>query len=559
MGDDAPLSWAPPRPSASDGSSPSPPPPGLRFPPGLPIPGAPRPQHAVPAQSHEPPVAPPTSSFSAYSRFQPRCGHLMMTRVYDLNFRCERCNRHGSFGWLYRCTEHREPLIEDINRLGFKTAFDPIGEHFAGQMSLGKHGPDKRMDNYSVIREMTTEQLHTYTPDQLVKLLEQRENVWTKAEQDKRAQQPPRTLADFAAGVPRNIVNFPSQLTGGGPWNSNAPNDRPWVPPRHDECKFMVCSACYRAAKDKSWVSLDGIVEGDIPPTVATAYSFVYMKERPVCIAEVVGRLGYRAVPLPRHHLARRHSDPIIIGVRNIHLQPDSLRMPVIPVIEYKPGDEYDPDADTDWETIPDDASDESLSGSYISSGGTVHMLPQGRTLRRSPPLTTLRALLNPPDGGQAWNETRTVDVIEPTPLPPVETLPAGVVANLQGEDLRAYHGAFYFSMDWALELAAQVELPEADIDEELWMLDEAFGSMDYAEEGGDDGQFGYAYHVENHDDEQRFADQSPGGQPAAGHPSGPHDSGSQRFGSEPPHGAGGIAVREESKEGGLADLVTQL
>ena len=60
----------------------------------------------------------------------------------------------------------------------------------------------------------------------------------------------------------------------------------------------MVCRACYRAAKDKAWVSLDGIVEGDISPTVATAYSFVHVGERPVCNAEVVGSLGYRAVPL---------------------------------------------------------------------------------------------------------------------------------------------------------------------------------------------------------------------------------------------------------------------
>jgi hypothetical protein len=44
-------------------------------------------------------------------------------------------------------------------------------------MSLGQWGPDKRQDKYSVLREMSQEQMQTYTPQQLATILTQRENV----------------------------------------------------------------------------------------------------------------------------------------------------------------------------------------------------------------------------------------------------------------------------------------------------------------------------------------------------------------------------------------------
>lgn len=73
---------------------------------------------------------------------------------------------------------------------------------------------------------------------------------------------------------------------------------RPWVPRMQEECTFRACHRCYRRAAEKAWLSLDGIVNGDIPPTAAGAYSFHYMQQRPVCKASVVANLGYRAVPL---------------------------------------------------------------------------------------------------------------------------------------------------------------------------------------------------------------------------------------------------------------------
>lgn len=74
--------------------------------------------------------------------------------------------------------------------------------------------------------------------------------------------------------------------------------DSPWVPTLQQECRFKACHHCYRRAAEKAWLSLDGIVNGDIPPTAAGAYSFHYMQQRPVCDALVVSNLGCRAVPM---------------------------------------------------------------------------------------------------------------------------------------------------------------------------------------------------------------------------------------------------------------------
>ncbi|OIW34111.1 hypothetical protein CONLIGDRAFT_557246, partial [Coniochaeta ligniaria NRRL 30616] len=203
------------------------------------------------------------------------CGHITMTRIYHVGFRCERCNRHGPFGWLYRCTEHRELILDDMNRRGFEVAFDKIGADFAEQMSLGKWGPDKRHDKYSVLREMTQEQMQSYTPDQIATLLAQRENV------------PP--FRSFSGYSGRNLFDtMPDE----------DPTETPWVPVMQYECQYKACHHCYRRAAEKSWLSLDGIVNGDIPPTAAGAYSFHYMQQRPICDASVVSNLGYRAVPL---------------------------------------------------------------------------------------------------------------------------------------------------------------------------------------------------------------------------------------------------------------------
>lgn len=58
-----------------------------------------------------------------------------------------------------------------------QVAFDKIGVAFSEHMSLGKRGPDARSDKFSFLKEITDEQMQTYTPSQILTILAQRENV----------------------------------------------------------------------------------------------------------------------------------------------------------------------------------------------------------------------------------------------------------------------------------------------------------------------------------------------------------------------------------------------
>lgn len=42
-----------------------------------------------------------------------QCTHLTMTRLYTTDYRCCICLQVGSMGWVYRCTQDRELLLEN--------------------------------------------------------------------------------------------------------------------------------------------------------------------------------------------------------------------------------------------------------------------------------------------------------------------------------------------------------------------------------------------------------------------------------------------------------------
>ena len=48
-----------------------------------------------------------------------QCTHLTTTRLFTKDFRCVCCCREGSFGWLYRCTQDRDNLLEDEIERGY--------------------------------------------------------------------------------------------------------------------------------------------------------------------------------------------------------------------------------------------------------------------------------------------------------------------------------------------------------------------------------------------------------------------------------------------------------
>jgi len=72
------------------------------------------------------PLIPPQAPFT----FQPRrvaqtkpkngqCTHLTMTRMYSTEYRCMLCGHHSSNGWLFRCIQDRELMLEDDLERGY--------------------------------------------------------------------------------------------------------------------------------------------------------------------------------------------------------------------------------------------------------------------------------------------------------------------------------------------------------------------------------------------------------------------------------------------------------
>lgn len=164
-------------------------------------------------------------------------------------------------------------------------------------MTLGKFGPDARSRKLSLLNEMSAEQMHTYTPQQIATVLTQRENV-----------SPPSTAVllricpNHTTKVHKTIAKERNQATHSvRSARRNFPDDnRPWMPDKRYECRHTVCHRCHHNGRDKSWVSLNGVLEGDVLPNVAVGLSFRYMGARPCVDARVVRNIGYRAVPLVR-------------------------------------------------------------------------------------------------------------------------------------------------------------------------------------------------------------------------------------------------------------------
>ncbi|KAK0623652.1 hypothetical protein B0T14DRAFT_186834 [Immersiella caudata] len=242
-----------------------------------------------------PPV--PTSTFASFKRlprklvvrsqparhWEARCGHTIMTRLYQGSYKCESCGRSGHFGWVYRCIEDRDAIIMDLKARSARYAFDKLGLVLGEQMSLGKFGADRRYKKYSFLTEITEDQLHTYTPAQLGIVMTQRDNVHRRIFEERCNPARPNHAAQ----------KYPD-------------DGKPWVPSRLWECQHKICQECNRSAKEKSWLSLDSIVNGDIPPHAATGFSFCHLGFRPEADVEVVRNIGYHAVPLPADHPARR-------------------------------------------------------------------------------------------------------------------------------------------------------------------------------------------------------------------------------------------------------------
>jgi hypothetical protein len=87
-----------------------------------------------------------------------------------------------------------------------------------------------------------------------------------------------------------NQSSFPTFST---PPKSKSKN--PWHPPV--ECQFKVCHRCRWSSAERSWLSVDGVVNGDYPPSAVTGFGFHFLGKRPVSLVKHALNLGLRPDP----------------------------------------------------------------------------------------------------------------------------------------------------------------------------------------------------------------------------------------------------------------------
>ncbi|KAI1337825.1 hypothetical protein F5Y15DRAFT_417614 [Xylariaceae sp. FL0016] len=225
-----------------------------------------------------------------------------MTRIYDSQYVCNTCRRPGPQGYLYRCTQDREYLIEEAVRAGRPVSFDLVGLKFATQISLGPRCAERRSDKLNFFEEISVDDLVTYSPSQISTILRQRENLLEVARLESRKTRegcvsfPP----GFSPGYLSRVADILSATRSPG-------ETRPWIPEQQEECQAKYCHRCRPSCKDRAFLSLNGVLSGEIPPTAASSFGFGRLGTRPIYDANVVKNIGLRAVPWPR---ARSHSLP---------------------------------------------------------------------------------------------------------------------------------------------------------------------------------------------------------------------------------------------------------
>ncbi|KAG8161593.1 hypothetical protein KVR01_008580 [Diaporthe batatas] len=146
--------------------------------------------------------------------------------------------------------------------------FDTYGETFSHLLKRPDRGPAARSDRLSLLEELTPAQLESLSAPQLAKLLQQRGHANKQAITDRFG-----VLGLSASG-------------------------RPFLKSETQECKQTLCPACGKGmmGEEVSYVDLDGILRGDIPPTVALGYGF-RKSGRPVADVSVARNIGLRRLP----------------------------------------------------------------------------------------------------------------------------------------------------------------------------------------------------------------------------------------------------------------------
>ncbi|KAI0389280.1 hypothetical protein F5Y17DRAFT_462898 [Xylariaceae sp. FL0594] len=177
-------------------------------------------------------------------------------------------------------------VIDKALRVGFiDVCIDYYGAVLSQEVRPGPRSAESRSHRFSFLEEITDEEMKSYTAAQLLTILQQRDKLREVLEEqtrntDQLCYLPSRTYDARPLGPPPGI-ELPVRRN-------------PWVPSAIDECHDKYCHNCRPSCEQRSYLSLNAIANGDLPPTAVTGYGFPMLGSRPVIDANVVKHLGLR-------------------------------------------------------------------------------------------------------------------------------------------------------------------------------------------------------------------------------------------------------------------------
>jgi len=95
--------------------------------------------------------------------------------------------------------------------------------------------------------------------------------------------------------IPSESQFRPFSIFSTSPEILDSPPKKSWLPTQ--ECQFKCCHRCCPSFRERSYLSLDAVANGELPATAITGFGFHYQKERPVVLVEHVRNLGLRPNP----------------------------------------------------------------------------------------------------------------------------------------------------------------------------------------------------------------------------------------------------------------------
>ncbi|KAI1463311.1 uncharacterized protein F4812DRAFT_447297 [Daldinia caldariorum] len=146
---------------------------------------------------------------------------------------------------------------------------------FVRKLKIPPESPRSTAQKGGEVGEMSREETETYNAGQLLTITSQRDNV--------------RKVAQ-AASCPGNTPPGSLHLDH----TAVSPS---WVSTAAKGCRYVCCQQCRPRYEEKSYLSLDGIVNGDIPATAAIGFGFHRYSCRPIIHPDRVRNIGLRAVP----------------------------------------------------------------------------------------------------------------------------------------------------------------------------------------------------------------------------------------------------------------------